>query len=104
MAVRFIRALSTDSLPNDSRSVSEVTVRDLNVSCDSMTNLTSPDRLSPVLWTPLKRLKKEDILKLKKSENMNNGAKNSDESSNEKDSPKDKKRKYAFLIPKIEIS
>ncbi|XP_052072902.1 atrial natriuretic peptide receptor 1-like [Mytilus californianus] len=99
LAVRFIRALSTESIPGESRSMSELTVRDLNLSCDSMEDPTSPDRLSPVLWKPLKRVKKDNE-KSSKSEKIENGAKNGSDS----DSPRDRTRKYAFVIPKIEIT
>ncbi|VDI06466.1 atrial natriuretic peptide receptor B [Mytilus galloprovincialis] len=99
LAVRFIRALSTESIPGESRSMSELTVRDLNLSCDSMEDPTSPDRLSPVLWKPLKRVKKDNE-KSSKSEKIENGAKNGSDG----DSPKDRTRKYAFVIPKIEIT
>ncbi|CAC5361262.1 Guanylate cyclase 32E,Guanylate cyclase soluble subunit beta-2,Head-specific guanylate cyclase,Retinal guanylyl cyclase 2,Heat-stable enterotoxin receptor,Receptor-type guanylate cyclase gcy-28,Guanylyl cyclase, membrane,Speract receptor,Receptor-type guanylate cyclase gcy-13,Guanylyl cyclase GC-E,Soluble guanylate cyclase gcy-31,Soluble guanylate cyclase gcy-36,Soluble guanylate cyclase 88E,Guanylate cyclase soluble subunit alpha-2,Retinal guanylyl cyclase 1,Soluble guanylate cyclase gcy-35,Receptor-type len=99
LAVRFIRALSTESIPGESRSMSELTVRDLNLSCDSMEDPTSPDRLSPVLWKPLKRVKKDNE-KSSKSEKIETGAKNGSDS----DSPRDRTRKYAFVIPKIEIT
>ncbi|CAG2246749.1 Receptor-type guanylate cyclase gcy-28,Retinal guanylyl cyclase 1,Atrial natriuretic peptide receptor 2,Retinal guanylyl cyclase 2 [Mytilus edulis] len=92
-------ALSTESIPGESRSMSELTVRDLNLSCDSMEDPTSPDRLSPVLWKPLKRVKKDNE-KSSKSEKIENGAKNDGDG----DSPKDRTRKYAFVIPKIEIT
>ncbi|CAG2186308.1 Receptor-type guanylate cyclase gcy-9,Adenylate cyclase,Receptor-type guanylate cyclase gcy-7,Receptor-type guanylate cyclase gcy-22,Receptor-type guanylate cyclase gcy-11,Guanylyl cyclase GC-E,Receptor-type guanylate cyclase gcy-17,Retinal guanylyl cyclase 1,Receptor-type guanylate cyclase gcy-12,Guanylate cyclase 2G,Olfactory guanylyl cyclase GC-D,Receptor-type guanylate cyclase gcy-3,Receptor-type guanylate cyclase gcy-23,Receptor-type guanylate cyclase gcy-20,Receptor-type guanylate cyclase gcy-19,Reti len=87
------------SIPGESRSMSELTVRDLNLSCDSMEDPTSPDRLSPVLWKPLKRVKKDNE-KSSKSEKIENGAKNGSDG----DSPKDRTRKYAFVIPKIEIT
>lgn len=99
LAVRFIRALSTESLPNESRSASEVTVRDLNVSCDSFVESSSPDQLSPALWTPLKRVKKD-----KEDISNTNNKQTGTTSGSESDSPKDRTRKYAFVIPKIEIS
>jgi hypothetical protein len=60
--------------------------------------MSNPDQLSPSLWTPLKRVKKD------KEDLPNTNNKQTGTSGSESDSPKDRTRKYAFVIPKIEIS
>lgn len=114
IAISFLHSLSRDAQNSDSRSVSELSVQDLHLSCESLKDKRpSPVTLSPVQRSqsvgeskirPMinnltKNRKSRPELKSKSStDSSSDESKDSDQSNSSKETPK------KFAIPKIEIS
>lgn len=93
MAISFISALS-HGISGDSRSTSELSMRDLNLSCGNFRDKPMYDGLlTPGNASPSRMFRRNSSV--------------SDNSEDEKPSQSqtaDRKRKFAFSIPKIEIT